>query len=138
MHSPIASGLRILCPNLQQTPSNDFFANIELMPFLSCPLLIIHGEQDDVVPISHSRFLMGKAKTLMMVWWVEGCGHEDIVAVKGMEFFKNIRKFLRILGKRQSFRGGRRIEEEEKGEFYARFLKERGFFEGLEEDLRKT
>ena len=138
LHSPIASGLRILCPNLQQTPNNDFFANIELMPFLRCPILIIHGEQDNVVPISHSRFLMAKTKTLMMVWWVEGCGHDDIVALKGTEFFKNIRKFLRILGKKQSFRGERRIEGDENSEFYARFFKEREFFDCCEDNIIKT
>ena len=41
------------------------------------PLLFIHGEQDDVVPPSHSARLFERAGAPKWLWMLEGGGHTD-------------------------------------------------------------
>lgn len=38
----------------------DKFKNIDLMDKVGCPLLIIHGQKDTIVPVSHSEALLEK------------------------------------------------------------------------------
>jgi fermentation-respiration switch protein FrsA (DUF1100 family) len=103
LHSPIASGLRILQPGLRQTLANDFFPNIEMIGYVRCPIMIIHGENDQVINIEHAKLLVGRAQTLMMVWWVEECGHEDIIEKRGNEFYRNVKKFMKLFKKDEKF-----------------------------------
>lgn len=42
------------------------------------PLLLIHGDRDDVVPISHSERLYRKAGSPKWLWRVPGAGHTEV------------------------------------------------------------
>lgn len=97
LHSPLSSGLRILDPKLNYTPKTDFFQNIEMIPFVNCPIMIIHGVDDEVLPIEHSKMLVGKSIGLIMIWWAKDCSHEDILQKKGKEFYLNVKKFIKSI-----------------------------------------
>jgi hypothetical protein len=45
LHAPLASGLRVLKPNVSRTWCCDPFKNIEKMRRVKCPTLIIHGKE---------------------------------------------------------------------------------------------
>ncbi|OMO52609.1 putative Protein bem46 [Corchorus capsularis] len=53
LHSPILSGLRVMYP-VKRTYWFDIYKNIDKIPFVNCPVLVIHGTADDVVDWSHA------------------------------------------------------------------------------------
>lgn len=46
IHSGFSSGLRVMCPNLETTPYEDFFPNVNLMQYVNCLVYIFHGQDD--------------------------------------------------------------------------------------------
>ena len=52
--------------------------NAERVPRISCPLVVIHGTADMVVPCSHGRQLHAMAQKASEPLWVKGAGHNDI------------------------------------------------------------
>nr|CAD1831742.1 unnamed protein product [Ananas comosus var. bracteatus] len=54
LHSPILSGLRVMYP-VKHTYWFDIYKNIDKIPLVNCPVLVIHGTADEVVDWSHGR-----------------------------------------------------------------------------------
>ncbi|KAJ6431991.1 hypothetical protein OIU84_019291 [Salix udensis] len=48
LHSPILSGLRVMYP-IKKTFWFDIYKNIDKIPLVNCPVLVIHGTEDEVV-----------------------------------------------------------------------------------------
>eukprot|EP01054_Gregarina_sp_Poly1_P011155 Gregarina_sp_Poly_1__11154@NODE_907_length_5760_cov_97_276656_g646_i0_p1_GENE_NODE_907_length_5760_cov_97_276656_g646_i0NODE_907_length_5760_cov_97_276656_g646_i0_p1_ORF_typecomplete_len571_score23_64DUF818/PF05677_12/2e21Hydrolase_4/PF12146_8/6_7e13Peptidase_S9/PF00326_21/5_8e07Abhydrolase_6/PF12697_7/3e03Abhydrolase_6/PF12697_7/4_7e06Abhydrolase_2/PF02230_16/4_3e05DUF1057/PF06342_12/0_00016DLH/PF01738_18/0_00062Abhydrolase_1/PF00561_20/0_002Abhydrolase_3/PF07859_13/0_023Chlorophyllase2/PF12740 len=57
LHSPIASGLRLLLGNSGRIPFLDVFHNAELIVNCPWPIQFIHGGQDSDVPLWHCQLL---------------------------------------------------------------------------------
>jgi len=53
---------------------------------LRSPLLVIHGEQDDIVPVSHGRALFEAANEPKTVRLIGGAGHNDLIECAGAAF----------------------------------------------------
>ena len=102
LHSPILSGLRILNINIKNTPSNDFFPNIDLINFSRCPIFIIHGDEDEEVPIEHSKILFQKCHNPYEGWWAKKAGHNNIDIVQRKEYFKKCYLFIDSIKSSQS------------------------------------
>ena len=47
------SGIRILNPKAKNTPYEDIFPNIDLISYVRCPTVIIHGTADSAVECIH-------------------------------------------------------------------------------------
>ncbi len=58
------------------------------------PLLIIHGEQDEVVPIEQGRRLFHEAPGTKRFYAVLGAGHNDCYIVGGEPYFREIENFI--------------------------------------------
>uniref|UniRef100_A0A6V7QWL6 Serine aminopeptidase S33 domain-containing protein n=1 Tax=Ananas comosus var. bracteatus TaxID=296719 RepID=A0A6V7QWL6_ANACO len=56
LHSPILSGLRVMYP-VKRTYWFDIYKNIDKIPLVKCPVLVIHGTDDEVVDCSHGKQL---------------------------------------------------------------------------------
>ena len=61
----------------------DKFPNINYAPQIRCPVFIIHGTQDEVVPFWHGQelFLALPQPWRAKPFWVEGAGHNNIEAM---------------------------------------------------------
>jgi hypothetical protein len=61
----------------------DRFPNINYAPEIRCPVFIIHGTQDEVVPFWHGQdlFLALSQPWRAKPFWVEGAGHNNIEAL---------------------------------------------------------
>lgn len=59
----------------------DRFRNIDKIARVSCPVLVMHGTADGIVPFAHARALFAAAPEPRRSLWVEGAGHNDFMAV---------------------------------------------------------
>jgi alpha-beta hydrolase superfamily lysophospholipase len=80
----------------------DIFRNVNEASSLSCPTLLIHGTQDDVVhcrntaAIHASLTKAGRAR-VAEPYYVEGAGHNDIFEIDPQEYFRVVGNFLDTL-----------------------------------------
>lgn len=66
----------------------DRFRNLTRLPAVSCPVLVIHGTQDETVPFTHGERLFRAAPAGSAHLWVEGAGHNNVVEVAGDAYWQ--------------------------------------------------
>lgn len=71
----------------------DRFPNLRHIRDARCPVLVIHGAEDEVIAASHGRRLFDAAPEPKQLLWVEGAGHNDLLAVAGEEYWRALREF---------------------------------------------
>jgi hypothetical protein len=61
----------------------DKFPNVDYAPRIACPVFIVHGTQDEVVPFWHGQdlFLALPQPWRAKPFWVHGAGHNNIEAM---------------------------------------------------------
>ncbi|KAG8367562.1 hypothetical protein BUALT_Bualt16G0084800 [Buddleja alternifolia] len=96
LHSAILSGIRVLY-NVKITFWFDIFKNIDKIRNVSCPVLVIHGTNDDIVDLSHGKRLWELAKEKYDPLWVQGGGHCNLETFP--EYIKHLRKFVNAMEK---------------------------------------
>lgn len=74
LHSGILSGLRVLC-HVKFTFFCDIYKNINKIKKVKCPVLVIHGTEDDVVNWLHGNKLWKMARDPYEPLWIKGGGH---------------------------------------------------------------
>lgn len=75
----------------------DRFPNLRHVQRARCPVLVIHGTEDDVIPASHGRRLYDAAPEPKRLHLVEGAGHNDLVLVAGEEYWRVLRSFAELV-----------------------------------------
>jgi fermentation-respiration switch protein FrsA (DUF1100 family) len=61
---------------------------------LRCPLFLIHGEKDNVIPADHSREIFQNAETEKELWIVENVGHLGSYPANPHEYQKRVIRFF--------------------------------------------
>ncbi|KAF5735032.1 alpha/beta hydrolase domain-containing protein 17B [Tripterygium wilfordii] len=74
LHSGILSGLRVLC-HVKFSCCFDIYENINKIKKVKCPVLVIHGTEDDVVNWLHGNGLWKLAREPYEPLWIKGGGH---------------------------------------------------------------
>ncbi len=59
----------------------DKFPNLANIRRARCPVLVIHGRQDEIIPVWHGEKLFAAAPEPKFALWVDGAGHNDLAAV---------------------------------------------------------
>ncbi|KAK4393231.1 Alpha/beta hydrolase domain-containing protein 17C [Sesamum angolense] len=103
LHSPILSGLRVMYP-VKRTYWFDIYKNIDKIPLVQCPVLVIHGTEDDVVDCSHGKQLWELCKEKYEPLWVKGGNHCDLELYP--EYIKHLNKFILAIRKSGHLRNG--------------------------------
>ncbi|XP_047317516.1 alpha/beta hydrolase domain-containing protein 17B-like [Impatiens glandulifera] len=91
LHSPILSGLRVMYP-VKRTYWFDIYKNIDKIPLVKCPVLVIHGTEDDVVNVSHGKKLWELSKEKYEPLWIRGGNHCDLEMYP--EYIRHLKKFI--------------------------------------------
>ncbi|CAJ0933981.1 unnamed protein product, partial [Mesorhabditis belari] len=78
LHSPLMSGMRVAFPGTQRTWCCDAFPSIEKVPRVTCPTLVIHGTDDEVIDFSHGVSIYERCPASVEPLWVAGAGHSDV------------------------------------------------------------
>lgn len=68
----------------------DAYPNLRLIGGLSVPLLVLHGDRDDIVPLAHGRALFEAASEPKRIRVFAGSGHNDLVTRAGQEYADEI------------------------------------------------
>lgn len=89
LHSPILSGLRVLTAS-RALACFDIFPNINRIVNVSCPVFVMHGEEDMEVPLHHGLELHEAvpSKFQYQPWWVPLRGHNDVLYNNEEEFIR--------------------------------------------------
>jgi abhydrolase domain-containing protein 17 len=92
LQSPFVSAYRVMT-RFTLLPW-DQFDNLSKIQKIDSAILIIHGDQDEVVPFWHGKRLHEKAKQPKSFLWVKGARHNDLQAVAGQSYGKAWLTFL--------------------------------------------
>ncbi|KAG5040536.1 hypothetical protein JHK85_013012 [Glycine max] len=101
LHSPILSGLRVMYP-VKRSYWFDIYKNIDKIPLVNCPILIIHGTSDEVVDCSHGKQLWELCKEKYEPLWLKGGNHCDLEQFP--EYIRHLKKFIATVEKSTSQR----------------------------------
>lgn len=96
LHSAILSGIRVLYP-VKMTFWFDIFKNIDKIKSVSCPVLVIHGTNDEIVDVSHGKRLWELSKEKYDPLWIQGGGHCNLETFP--EYIKYLRRFVSAMEK---------------------------------------
>ena len=86
----------------------DKFRNIDKIKRVGCPVLVIHGKADRVIPFWHGEKLFKEAIEPKLKFWVDGAGHNDLFWVAGERYWE-------VLQELTSAVRGQKEEEAEQG-----------------------
>jgi fermentation-respiration switch protein FrsA (DUF1100 family) len=96
--SPALSLSQVLYHLFPDRPLNEKFAGIydssKKISRVHSPMLIVHGDRDELVPFKQGKELFRKANSPKVFYRVRGTGHNDIYEIGGKELFKRIREFV--------------------------------------------
>ncbi|QBG48126.1 alpha/beta hydrolase [Verrucomicrobia bacterium S94] len=72
----------------------DKFNNEKAIATVQCPVLIIHGRDDRIVPFSHGQKLYNAAPEPKRHFWIDDARHMNYAYVAGDEYLKTILSFV--------------------------------------------
>lgn len=76
----------------------DGFANFGKIRDIGKPTLIIHGQNDDIIPPKDADILLANSGTMTkQLLLAPGCGHNDILLLYGEAYFQTISRFAEML-----------------------------------------
>jgi uncharacterized protein len=73
------------------------FTLIDRLPQLSLPKLIIHGDQDDIIPLELGRQVFEAAKPPKFFYLISGANHNNTYQVGGAAYFKRLAEFVQTV-----------------------------------------
>ena len=68
---------------------------IDRLPNLSLPKLIIHGDQDDIIPLEFGRQVFDAAKPPKEWYVIQGADHNNTYRVGGRVYFQRLFEFMK-------------------------------------------
>ncbi len=75
----------------------DKFTNIDKIKKVNCPVLVMHGVRDEIVPFQHGEALFAAAPSPKLSLWVDEAGHNDFVRIAGERLDKVLREFVQLI-----------------------------------------
>ena len=83
LQSAFMSGIRLLYFYERRTWLFDPFPTIERVPTIECPVLVIHGAKDTLVPIKHGFAIYNRIKYKVEPLWLNNADHNDVRFFEG-------------------------------------------------------
>lgn len=74
----------------------DMFENERKMARVSAPVLVMHGERDEVIPLRHGQALFAAAREPKRSFFVPGAHHNDFLDVAGPRYWDALRDFSAV------------------------------------------
>ncbi len=71
----------------------DLFRSDDKIKRVHCPVLVIHGRRDEVIPFWHGARLFTLANAPKMSLWIDGAGHNDLSEIAGARYEQALQAF---------------------------------------------
>ena len=75
----------------------DKFPNLEKIKQVKCPVLIMHGKLDEVVPFNHGEKLFKQAPSPKLSLWIEDGKHNNFPYAAGERYTKILKEFIKLV-----------------------------------------
>ncbi len=75
----------------------DKFTNLQRLPQIHVPILVIHGEADSVIPIAQGRQLYAAASAPKQMLWVPSAGHNNVPQIAGERYYQALTAFQNLV-----------------------------------------
>lgn len=95
MESAFTTAFRVVVP-IPILPF-DKFRNLDKIKKVTCPVLVMHGRADEVIPFSHGQKLFAAAPEPKLSLWVDGASHNDFMWVASEQYADSLRKFAQLV-----------------------------------------
>ena len=93
----LAGVARKLFPFLPRgVPLGEVYDSASKLPRARCPVLIIHGNRDELIPVEEGLDMYAAAPEPKELYLVAGAGHNDVSMVAGPEYSRRIKHFLGV------------------------------------------
>ena len=70
------------------------YDNLEKIVKIKVPLLVLHGDRDEVIPYEHGKRVFAAATGPKDFYAIHGAGHNDTYIVGGDAYFQRLRSFI--------------------------------------------
>jgi fermentation-respiration switch protein FrsA (DUF1100 family) len=85
---------RVLLPFFPRSLVRTQYDNLAKIPRLRAPLLVLHGDRDEVVPFVQGRRVFEAAPEPKRFYAIPGAGHNDTYVVGGDAYWRAVAEFL--------------------------------------------
>jgi abhydrolase domain-containing protein 17 len=99
LESTFTSAFRVVVP-FPLLPF-DKFSNLDKLRQIRCPVLVMHGQADQTIPIGHGQTLYKAASEPKMSLWVAGAGHNDFTVIAGERHRQALLSFQQLIETQQ-------------------------------------
>ncbi|MBD2499333.1 alpha/beta hydrolase [Anabaena azotica] len=99
LESTFTSAFRVVVP-IKILPF-DKFNNLQKIKAVRCPVLIIHGQADEIISVTHGQKLYAAAPSPKLSLWVENASHNDVFWVAGQRYQNILREFANLVSSSQ-------------------------------------
>lgn len=102
LQSPLLSIFRIAMHSRFTLPG-DMFTNVDKIGKVRCPVYVVHGTKDEIVPFWHGEDIVRNCRKNIAYppYWVQDGGHNNLEIVARQPFYDNFLKFLQWLEKEE-------------------------------------
>lgn len=73
------------------------YPNLKRIQSIDCPLLVIHGTEDRVIPFPHGETLFAKAKDPKLFHPVIGSNHNEVFLFANTEYWRKVETFMGLV-----------------------------------------
>jgi fermentation-respiration switch protein FrsA (DUF1100 family) len=77
----------------------DKFNNLDKIKKVKCPVLVMHGKLDDIIPFEHSEKLFAAVNSPKLFLGIENANHNDFFDVAGEKYGKSLLEFADLVSK---------------------------------------
>ncbi|MBN4003268.1 alpha/beta hydrolase [Nostoc sp. LPT] len=75
----------------------DKFPNLDNIKKVKCPILVIHGKADNIIPFTHGEKLFNTATSPKLYLWVEEANHNDLFSIAEEKYRQNLQEFTNLI-----------------------------------------
>ena len=68
---------------------------VSKLPRVGCPVLVVHGGRDQIIPVEQGRRLFDAAPEPKRLMIIDGAGHNDLSIVGGEKYMDSLAEFIR-------------------------------------------
>ncbi|MEH2332741.1 alpha/beta hydrolase [Nostoc sp.] len=95
IESSFISAFQVIVP-FRILPFNKF-PNLDNIKKVKCPILVIHGKADNIIPFTHGEKLFNAATSPKLYLWVEEANHNDLFSIAEEKYRQTLQEFTNLV-----------------------------------------